>query len=263
MDRLANKTAIVTGGARGMGAATARVFVAEGARVVLTDVQDAEGTALAQELGKAALFVHHDVASEADWDQVVAATLSRFGGVDVLVNNAGILMMRGIMETSKQDFERVLGINLVGCFLGIKSVAPKIIERGGGSIINVSSVDGMKGSNAVSAYSASKWGMRGLTKVAAMELGPRGVRVNSIHPGGIQTPMTTRVGQTPEAADATRKFYKGMPLGRVGQPEEVARLSAFLASDDASYMCGAEITVDGGMSIGPYYMSQAGAPVIS
>jgi 3alpha(or 20beta)-hydroxysteroid dehydrogenase len=171
--------------------------------------------------------------------------------------------MRGIMETSKQDFERVLGINLVGCFLGIKSVAPKIIERGGGSIINVSSVDGMKGSNAVSAYSASKWGMRGLTKVAAMELGPRGVRVNSIHPGGIQTPMTTRVGQTPEAAEATRKFYKGMPLGRVGQPEEVARLSAFLASDDASYMCGAEITVDGGMSIGPYYMSQAGAPVIS
>jgi 3alpha(or 20beta)-hydroxysteroid dehydrogenase len=263
MNRLANKTAIVTGGARGMGASTARLFVAEGARVVLTDVQDAEGEALARELGKAALFVHHDVASEADWDKVVAATISHFGGVDVLVNNAGILMMRGIMETSKQDFERVLGINLVGCFLGIKSVAPKIIERGGGSIINVSSVDGMKGSNAVSAYSASKWGMRGLTKVAAMELGPRGVRVNSIHPGGIQTPMTTRVGQTPEAAEATRKFYKGMPLGRVGQPEEVARLSAFLASDDASYMCGAEITVDGGMSIGPYYMSQAGAPVIS
>ncbi len=262
MNRLANKTAIVTGGARGMGAATARLFVAEGARVVLTDVQDEEGAALARELGSAALFQHHDVASEADWDKVVAAAVSQFGGVDILVNNAGILMMRGIMETTKADFERVLGINLVGCFLGIKSVAPKIIERGGGSIINVSSVDGMKGSNAVSAYSASKWGMRGLTKVAAMELGPRGVRVNSIHPGGIQTPMTTRVGQSAEAAEATRKFYKGMPLGRVGQPEEVARLSLFLASDDASYMCGAEITVDGGMSIGPYYMSQAGAPVI-
>jgi 3alpha(or 20beta)-hydroxysteroid dehydrogenase len=263
MDRLANKTAIITGAARGMGAATARLFVEEGARVVMTDVLDAEGEALARELGSAALFQHHDVASEADWDKVVAACVSRFGGVEVLVNNAGILMMRGLLDTSKQDFERVLGINLTGTFLGIKSVAPKIIERGGGSIINISSIDGLKGSNAVSAYSASKWGMRGLTKVAAMELGPRGVRVNSVHPGGIQTPMTTRVGQTPEAAEATRKFYKGVPIGRVGHPEEVARVSLFLASDDASYMCGAEIAVDGGMSIGPYYMSQAGAPVIT
>jgi 3alpha(or 20beta)-hydroxysteroid dehydrogenase len=263
MNRLANKTAIITGAARGMGAATARLFVAEGARVVMTDVLDAEGESLARELGAAAQFMHHDVASEADWDKVVAATVRQFGGVDILVNNAGILMMRGIMDTSKQDFERVLGINLVGTFLGIKSVAPKIIERGGGSIINISSIDGLKGSNAVSAYSASKWGMRGLTKVAAMELGPRGVRVNSVHPGGIQTPMPTRAGQTPEAADATRKFYKGVPIGRVGQPEEVARVSLFLASEDASYMCGAEIAVDGGMSIGPYYMSQPGAPVIS
>jgi 3alpha(or 20beta)-hydroxysteroid dehydrogenase len=263
MNRLANKTAIVTGGARGMGASTARLFVEEGARVVLTDVQDAEGQALARELGKAALFQHHDVASEEDWAQVVAVTLSHFGGVDILVNNAGILLMRGIMDITKQDFERVLGINLVGSFLGIKAVAPHIIERGGGSIINISSIDGLKGSNATSAYSASKWGLRGLTKVAAMELGPRGVRVNSVHPGGIQTPMTVRAGQTPEVAEATRKFYKGVPIGRVGQPEEVARVSLFLASDDASYMCGAEITVDGGMSIGPYYMSQPGAPVIS
>jgi 3alpha(or 20beta)-hydroxysteroid dehydrogenase len=261
--RLANKTAIVTGGAGGMGAATARLFVQEGARVVLTDVLDAQGEALAHELGKTALFQHHDVASEQDWHQVLGAALSHFGGVDVLVNNAGVLLMRGILETSKQDFERVLGINLVGTFLGTKSVAPQMIERGGGSIINISSVDGLKGSNAVSAYSASKWGMRGLTKVSAMELGPRGVRVNSIHPGGIATPMTTRAGQTPEVAEATRKFYKTFPLGRVGQPEEVARVSVFLASDDASYMCGAEIAVDGGMSIGPYYMSQPGAPVIS
>jgi 3alpha(or 20beta)-hydroxysteroid dehydrogenase len=261
--RLANKTAIVTGGAGGMGAATARLFVQEGARVVLTDVLDAQGEALAHELGKAALFQHHDVASEQDWHKVLGAALSHFGGVDVLVNNACVLLMRGILETSKQDFERVLGINLVGTFLGTKTVAPQMIERGGGSIINISSVDGLKGSNAVSAYSASKWGMRGLTKVSAMELGPRGVRVNSIHPGGIATPMTTRAGQTPEVAEATRKFYKTFPLGRVGQPEEVARVSVFLASDDASYMCGAEIAVDGGMSIGPYYMSQPGAPVIS
>jgi len=261
--RLANKTAIVTGGARGMGAATARLFVAEGARVVITDVLDAEGEALARELGDSAVFQHHDVASEEDWQRAVATALSRFGGIDVLVNNAGVLLMRGILETSRADFERVLGINLVGAFLGIKAVAPKIIERGGGSIINVSSIDGLKGSNAVSAYSASKWGMRGLTKVAAMELGPRGVRVNSVHPGGIATPMTTRAGQTPEVEAATRRFYKGVPIGRVGAPEEVARVSVFLASEDASYMCGAEIAVDGGMSIGPYYMSQPGAPVIS
>ena len=262
MHRLANKTAIVTGGARGMGAATARLFVAEGARVVITDVLDAEGEALARELGAAAVFQHHDVANEEDWQQAVATALTRFGGIDILVNNAGVLLMRGILETSRTDFERVLGINLVGAFLGIKAVAPKIIERGG-SIINVSSIDGLKGSNAVSAYSASKWGMRGLTKVAAMELGPRGVRVNSVHPGGIATPMTTRAGQTPEVEAATKRFYKGVPIGRVGAPEEVARVSVFLASEDASYMCGAEIAVDGGMSIGPYYMSQPGAPVIS
>ena len=263
MNRLANKTAIVTGAAGGMGAATARLFVAEGANVVLTDVLDAQGEALARELGESALFQHHDVSSEQDWQQVLGATLARFDGVDVLVNNAGILMMRGLLDTSKQDFERVLGINLVGTFLGIKAVAPKMIERGAGSIINISSVDGLKGSNAVSAYSASKWGMRGLTKVSAMELSPRGIRVNSIHPGGIATPMTTRAGQTPEMAEATRKFYKTFPLGRVGQPEEVARVSVFLASDDASYMTGAEIAVDGGMSIGPYYMTQPGAPVIA
>jgi len=261
--RLANKTAIVTGGAGGMGAATARLFVAEGARVLLTDVLDAQGEALALELGHAARFQHHDVASESDWQTVLACALAHFGGVDILVNNAGVLMMRGILDTTKQDFERVLGINLVGTFLGTKAVAPGMIERGAGSIINISSVDGLKGSNAVSAYSASKWGMRGLTKVSAMELGPRGVRVNSIHPGGIATPMTTRAGQTPEMAEATRRFYKTFPLGRVGQPEEVARVSLFLASDDASYVCGAEIAVDGGMSIGPYYMSQPGAPVIS
>jgi 3alpha(or 20beta)-hydroxysteroid dehydrogenase len=263
MNRLADKTAIITGAAGGMGAATARLFAAEGANVVITDVLDAQGEALALEIGKAALFVHHDVSSEDDWHKVLSATLTRFGGVDILVNNAGILMMKGLLDTTKADFERVLGINLVGTFLGTRTVAPKIIERGGGSIINISSVDGLKGSNAVSAYSASKWGMRGLTKVSAMELGPRGVRVNSIHPGGIQTPMTTRVGMSPEAAEATRKFYKGMPLGRVGAAEEVARVSLFLASEDASYMCGAELAVDGGMSIGPYYMSQPGAPVIT
>ena len=263
MNRLADKTAIITGGARGMGAATARLFAAEGARVVISDVLDTEGEALAAQIGPAALFRHHDVSDENDWRRVLADSVAAFGGVNVLVNNAGVLLMRGLLDTSRQDFERVLGINLVGTFLGIRTVAPKIIESGGGSIINISSIDGLKGSNATSAYSASKWGVRGLTKVAAMELGPRGVRVNSVHPGGIATPMTARPGQTPEAEAATRRFYKGVPIGRVGQPEEVARVSVFLASEDSSYMCGAEIAVDGGMSIGPYYMSQPGAPVIA
>ncbi len=262
VDRLANKTAIITGGARGMGAATARLFVAEGARVVIADVLDVEGEALARELGTVALFRHHDVADEDGWQHLVSETLARFGGVDILVNNAGVLLMRGLMDISKQEFERVLGVNLVGTFLGIKAVAPLIIERGGGSIVNISSIDGMKGSNATAAYSASKWGVRGLTKVAAMELGPRGVRVNSIHPGGISTPMTTRVGASPEMQAATARFYKTVPLGRIGQAEEVARVSLFLASDDASYVCGAEIVVDGGMIIGPYYMSQPGAPAL-
>jgi len=261
VNRLADKTAIITGAARGMGAATARLFAAEGARVVISDVLDAEGEALARELGETACFRHHDVADEASWQRVLEDTVARFGGVDILVNNAGVLLMRGLMDITKQEFERVLGINLVGTFLGIKAVAPQIIERGGGAIVNISSIDGMKGSNATAAYSASKWGVRGLTKVAAMELGHRGVRVNSIHPGGISTPMTMRPG--PEAQAATQKFYQSVPLGRIGQPEEVARVTLFLASDDASYVCGAEIVVDGGMIIGPYYMSQPGAPVIA
>ena len=148
MKRLENKTAIITGAARGMGAATARLFAAEGARVLITDVLDAEGEALARELGDAALFRHHDVADEEQWQRVLQDAVARFGGIDVLVNNAGVLLMRGLLDITKQDFERVLGINLVGTFLGIKTVAPSIIERGGGAIVNISSIDGLKGSNA-------------------------------------------------------------------------------------------------------------------
>jgi 3alpha(or 20beta)-hydroxysteroid dehydrogenase len=253
--------AIITGAARGMGAATARLFAAEGARVVIADVLEAEGAALAGELGAAARFHRHDVADEDSWAVLVAETAAHFGGLDILVNNAGVLLMRGLLDTTRPEFERVLAVNLLGTFLGIKAAAPRMIARGGGAIVNISSVDGMKGSNATAAYSASKWGVRGLTKVAAMELAHRGVRVNSIHPGGIRTPMTLRAGAEAEAA--LKKFYRGVPLGRIGQPEEVARVTLFLASDEASYVCGAEIVVDGGMIIGPYYMSQPGAPEIA
>ena len=261
MNRLAGKVAIVTGGARGMGAATARLFAAEGARVVIADVLDAEGDALALEIGKESLFQHHDVADEASWERVVAATVGHFGGVDVLINNAGILLMKGLLDIRKEEFERVLAVNLLGTFLGIRTTAPRIIARGGGAIVNISSVDGMKGSNSTGAYSASKWGVRGLTKVAAMELGHKGVRVNSVHPGGVNTVMGVRPG--PEGLAMAQKFYQGIPLGRIGQPEEIARVSLFLASDEASYICGTEIVVDGGMIVGQYYMSQPGAPAIS
>jgi 3alpha(or 20beta)-hydroxysteroid dehydrogenase len=260
MNRLAGKVAIVTGGARGMGAATSRLFAAEGARVVIADVLDAEGEALAAEIGAAALFCHHDVAEEESWRAVVEHVLTHFGALHVLINNAGVLLMKGLLDLQKREFERVLAVNLVGTFLGIQSAAPQIIESGGGAIVNISSVDGMKGANATAAYSASKWGVRGLTKVAAMELGHRGVRVNSIHPGGINTPMGVRPGA--EGQELAKKIYAGIPLGRIGQPQEVARVSLFLASDESSYICGTEIVVDGGMITGQYYPGLPGAPEV-
>ena len=257
MGRLAGKTAIVTGGARSMGAATARLFVAEGAQVVIADVLDAEGRALAEELGKAAYFQHLDVSDEAAWAAAVAEAVARFGGVDVLVNNAGILKFAALLDTPLADFKRVLEVNLVGCFLGMRTVAPVMIARGSGSIVNISSIDGMKGANSIGSYAASKWGVRGITKVAALEFGHRGVRVNSVHPGGVDTPM----GNPNGVGEAElNKLYTSVPLQRVGKPIEVARASLFLASDDASYINGAELAVDGGWTAGHYYHGFPGAP---
>jgi 3alpha(or 20beta)-hydroxysteroid dehydrogenase len=257
MARLQGKVAIVTGGARGMGAATSRLFAQEGAKVVIADVLDAEGEKLAQELKGSAIFQHHDVSDEASWRNTVDKAIATFGQVDVLVNNAGILLFKTLLETSKAEYERVLGINLTGMFLGIKAVAPHMIGRGKGSIVNVSSTDGMKGANGLGAYSSSKWGVRGLTRVAAMELGHKGVRVNSIHPGGIDTAMGN-----PYAEDRSEvnKRYGFVPAQRVGDPSEAAQCSLFLASDDSSYCCGAELAVDGGMLTGSYYVGFPGAP---
>ena len=257
MARLDGKVAIITGGARGMGGATSRLFAAEGAKVVIADVLDKEGAALAEELKGSAIFQHHDVTDEASWSSVVAKALAAFGKVDILVNNAGILLFKTLLDTSKADYERVLGVNLMGAFLGIKAVAPHMIERGSGSIVNVSSVDGMKGANSLGAYSSSKWGLRGLTRVAAMEFGHKGVRVNSIHPGGIDTAMGNPYS---ENRTEVNKRYTMVPLQRVGDPIEAARTSLFLASDDSSYLCGAEIAVDGGMLTGQYYVGFPGAP---
>ena len=257
MDRLKGKVAIVTGGARGMGAATSRLFVAEGAKVVIADVLDEDGAKLAASLGPNAHFRHLDVREESQWQALVEDTESRFGPVDVLVNNAGVLLFRTIRETEKADFERVTGINLTGTFLGVRTVGSRMCDRGRGSIVNISSADGMKGANGLGAYCASKWGIRGLTRVAAMEYGHKGVRVNSVHPGGIDTAMGNPYA---EARADVNKRYTMVPQQRVGEPEEVARTSLFLASDESSYLCGAEIAVDGGMLTGQYYVGFPGAP---
>jgi 3alpha(or 20beta)-hydroxysteroid dehydrogenase len=257
MGRLEGKVAIITGGARGMGEATCRRFVAEGAKVAIADVLDERGQALAAELGPAARFWHLDVTSEDGWAKVVADVEAAFGGIDVLVNNAGILMFKSILETTQADYERVLGVNLVGEFLGVRTVAAGMIARGRGSIINISSVDGMKGANSLVAYASSKWGVRGLTKVAAMEFGHKGVRVNSVHPGGVDTVMSNHNGRARSELDPS---YANVPLQRIAGPEEVAAASLFLASDDASYLNGAEIVVDGGMTVGTYYLGFPGAP---
>jgi len=257
MARLDGKVAIVTGGARGMGAATSRVFVAAGAKVAIADVLDDAGKALAEELGDNARFHHLDVTSERAWSEVVSRVEADLGPVDVLVNNAGILMFKGLMQTTLDDYRRVLEVNLVGEFLGIKAVAPGMIARGRGAIVNISSVDGMKGANGLAAYASSKWGVRGLTKVAAMELGHLGIRVNSVHPGGVDTAMTNYEGL---ARETVNERFRNIPLQRVGTPEEVARATLFLASDESSYMAGAEIVVDGGMITGQYYPLFPGAP---
>jgi 3alpha(or 20beta)-hydroxysteroid dehydrogenase len=255
--RLRDKVAIITGGARGMGAATVRLFAAEGAKVVIADRLEAEGAALAQELGSAAKFVPLDATDEASWDALIEHTVAAFGAIDVLVNNAGVLLFRTIAETSKADFQRVLEVNLLGTFLGTQRVGAHMVGRGRGSIVNISSADGMKGANGLAAYCASKWGSRGFTKVAAMEFGHRGVRVNSVHPGGIDTAMGNPYA---EAKAEVNKRYTMVPLQRVGEPDEVARTSLFLASDESSYLCGAEIAVDGGMLAGQYYVGFPGAP---
>lgn len=259
MDRLKNKVTIVTGGARGMGAATVRLFVAEGAKVMIADVLDAEGEQLAADLGANARFLHHDVTDEASWARLIENTESTFGPVDVLVNNAGILMFKTIAETTRAEFQRVLDVNLVGCFLGTRLVGAGMVARGRGSIVNISSVDGMKAANGLAAYNASKWAVRGFTKAAAMEFGHKGVRVNSVHPGGIDTAMGNPYA---EAKNEVNKRYGMVPLQRVGDPSEVAYTNLFLASDESSYLCGAEIAVDGGMLCGQYYVGFPGAPGI-
>jgi 3alpha(or 20beta)-hydroxysteroid dehydrogenase len=240
--RLEGKVAIITGAARGMGATTARAFVREGAKVVLADVLP-EVKEVAQELGDVALAVTLDVTDEVQWREVVAQAEQHFGKVDLLVNNAGVLLMDELGNTSTETYNKVNDVNALGCFLGMRETAPAIARAGGGAIVNMSSCEGLGGNRFLVAYTGSKFAVRGMTKAAAIELADKGIRVNSVHPGGIDTPMVRHF-----VPDEKSLQWVGnqVPMRRTGKPEEVSEVVLFLASDQASYVTGAEIAVDGG-----------------
>ncbi len=247
MNRLENKVALVTGGARGLGASTVRLMATEGAKVVFGDVLDAEGEALARELGSDVAFVHMDVTEQADWDAAIERAQT-FGPLNVLVNNAAVVHMAALSETTDEDYLRVFKINQFGTFIGIRSVIGPMKAAGAGSIINVSSIDGLHSSAGLSAYSSTKWAVRGLTKNAAIELGQYGIRVNSVHPGGMYTAMGGSEHISEE--NLNKSTYAKFPIPRVGQPEEVAQVILFLATDEASYSTGSEFVADGGWFTG-------------
>jgi 3alpha(or 20beta)-hydroxysteroid dehydrogenase len=263
MGRLEGKVAVVTGGARGMGEAEARLFAREGAAVVVADVLEADGAAVAKDIGDRAAFEPLDVTDEDAWRRVLDATVAQFGTPDVLVNNAGILRATPILTADMADVRRIIDVNLVGTFLGLRVVGAAMVASGRGSIINISSTAGLTGQSTIGAYVASKWGVRGLTKVAALEFGPSGVRVNSLHPGGMTTAMLGVTGfdaleeppargtvHDDPAVAAVDAMVSRVPLRRAGRPVEVARMALFLASDEASYCTGMEFVVDGGSLAG-------------
>ncbi|MEO6792992.1 MAG: glucose 1-dehydrogenase [Mycobacterium sp.] len=240
MGRLNGRVAIISGGARGMGAAHARELIDEGAAVVLGDILDEPGSALAEQLGDAARFVHLDVTAPDQWQGAVATAVSQFGTVDVLVNNAGIVNGGPLHKYQLAAWRQIIEINLTGAFLGIQAVAKTMVGQRRGSIINISSIEGMRGSAMSHGYVASKFGVRGLTKSAALELAPFNVRVNSIHPGMVRTPMI----------DGIPEDLLPIPLGRPAEPQELSKFVCFLAGDDSSYATGAEFVVDGGLISG-------------
>jgi 3alpha(or 20beta)-hydroxysteroid dehydrogenase len=240
MGRLTGKVAIVTGAARGQGAAIARRFVEEGATVLITDVLAPEGEALAGELGPRAGFRTLDVSDEAGWADVVQSLLAAHGRIDILVNNAGLFQPKSIRETSAEDFDRHYRVNMLGVFLGMKAVIEPMIAGGGGSIVNTGSNASLRAIPNMFAYGASKWGVRGISKNAAIDLAPHGVRVNCVLPGVIDTPMYHANGP-----EKMKQYDAMLPLGRRGKPEEIAALVTYLVSEEASYFAGAELTMDG------------------
>ncbi|MCE2391067.1 MAG: glucose 1-dehydrogenase [Proteobacteria bacterium] len=247
MGRLDGKVALVSGAARGLGEGVARRFVAEGASVVLGDVLEAEGRAVAEEIGEAAHFVPLDVCSEDAWARAVDVS-EALGGLDVLVNNAAIIKFRPLLETSLEDYRRIVEVNQVGCFLGIQAAGRAMVERGRGSIVNISSSQGLVGATYLMAYVASKFAVTGMTKTAAIELGPHGIRVNSVHPAGIETAMTDPglFEGLPSRRDVSGEY----PLKLNCTPDEIAQMVVFLASDESSHSTGSEFVCDGGWLAG-------------
>ena len=253
MSSLDGKVVLVTGGARGLGEVVARLAVARGAKVMIGDVNDERGTKVAAELGEEATYRSLDVRQEADWKSAVDAACARYGHLDVLVNNAAILRVGDLETFSAQDFRDVVEVNQVGPFLGMKAVIPAMRIAGRGSIINVTSTDGMFGRGGVIAYGGCKWALRGMTKIAAQELGGLNIRVNSVYPGGIQTEMSRGVS-SPGVELTPDQVKMRWALQRFPELEEVARVILFLASDEATYTTGSEIACDGGATIGPRYV---------
>jgi 3alpha(or 20beta)-hydroxysteroid dehydrogenase len=240
MINLESKISLISGGASGIGAATARAMVGAGAQVMIGDIDDIRGTALAAELGERAAFVHMDVTRAADWQKAVQETVRRFGRLNVLVNNAGMVNAGAIGGYSLQQFEAIIGVNLYGVFLGMSAAVEALKAAAPASIVNVSSVAGLAGMSGLHGYTASKFAVRGLTKSAALELASAGIRVNSVHPGPVRTPMTAGLS---EPSGRT-------PMARFGQPEEIANLICYLASDLSSYSTGSEFVADGGWVTG-------------
>lgn len=241
MERLADKVAIITGGAAGMGEAHVRRFIDEGAKVVLTDVNVEKGEALSEKLGENALFIEHDVTDEAGWEKVVTAAEETFGPVNILVNNAGISPVLSLEHSSIEDYMNVVNINQVSVFLGMKYVVPSMKKADTGSIVNISSINGMNGG--VIGYTDTKFAVRGMTKAAAKELAQYDIRVNSVHPGVINTPMV----QESDAFEQIQAMVGMIPLQRMAEPQEISQLVLFLASDDSSYSTGSEFIADGGI----------------
>ncbi|HBV22735.1 MAG TPA: 3-alpha-hydroxysteroid dehydrogenase [Jeotgalicoccus sp.] len=242
MTKLLDKVAIVTGGARGMGESHVRRFVEEGAKVVFTDINEEVGEQLSAELGDNALFVKHDVTDEAGWQEVVEKTEAAFGPVNVLVNNAGISMSKSIFDMSVEDYKKIIDINQVSVFIGMKAVLPSMQKAEGGSIVNISSMNGIVGG--AIGYTDSKFAVRGMTKAAALQVGHLGIRVNSVHPGVIETPMVTEG----DAVEQIKEFAKHIPMRRMAQSEEVTNMVLFLASEESSYSTGSEFIIDGGLT---------------
>ncbi len=242
--RLDGKIALITGGARGQGAAEALLFASEGARVVITDVLDSDGEAVAAS-NESVSYLHHDVTNEAEWESVVAEVIEDHGKIDAFINNAGIYRSAPIAQTTLGEYRLVIEINQVGVFLGLKHVGPVMAAAGSGSIVNISSIAGMRGGAGSLSYTASKWAVRGMTKVAMSEFAPSGVRVNSIHPGLIDTPMLQELPAV--EGGQLDQIVRRIPYGRVAEAVEVAKLALFLVSDDSEYCNGTEFIIDGGM----------------